>query len=65
MSRAPQSFTQSDLTKALKAAQKAGVQVQIEVDLATRKLVIIPIQGQHPGVDTNIDMATKQWEARK
>jgi hypothetical protein len=42
MSRGPQSFKQADVTKALKAAEKAGFGVsRCEIDPRTGKVVII------------------------
>lgn len=41
MSRGAQTFKQGDVTKALKAAEKAGVEVQrFEIDPATGKIVV-------------------------
>jgi hypothetical protein len=58
MSRGPQIFKQADLTKALKAAEKAGFDVsRCEIDPRTGKIVII--RGPRDGLDDN------EWDGLK
>ena len=44
MSKGPYPFKESDITRAFRAAQKAGVDVKIEIDTDHRRLCIIPIK---------------------
>jgi hypothetical protein len=37
-------FKQTDVTRALKAAKKAGVDVQVTIDLERKRLTITPIK---------------------
>lgn len=37
-------FKEADLTRAFKAAKKAGVDVQVEVDLERKRLTITPVK---------------------
>jgi hypothetical protein len=47
MSRGQQTFKQRDLTKAIKAAVKAGIAVgRVEIDKAG-KIVIVPVKPEH------------------
>ena len=62
MSRAAQKFRQSDVIKAIKGAQKAGLQVRsVELDCATGKLVVVTANG--PPDDTGTEV--KRWDLVK
>jgi hypothetical protein len=66
MSRAPSTFRQADLTRALKAAVAAGVHIaRVEID-TTGKIVIVarkPIGASETPVD-ELDRELADWEAR-
>jgi hypothetical protein len=42
-------FRQGDLTKAFKAAKKAGVDVRVEIDLECRRMTITPVNTSDAG----------------
>jgi hypothetical protein len=44
VSRDRSTFRQADLTKAFKAAKKAGVDVQVEIDLERKRMRITPVK---------------------
>lgn len=46
MSKGPHLFRQTDLTRALRAAQRAGVPVRVEIE--PNKLVVIPVEKPKP-----------------
>jgi hypothetical protein len=46
MGKASCVFKESDVTRALKAAKKAGVTVQIKVDLERKVMTITPIKAE-------------------
>jgi len=63
MSRGPHLFKQSDITKALRAAEKAGVRVgRYEIDLKTGKLVVVAVDAKMPD---GIEGAAKDWSTLK
>jgi hypothetical protein len=63
MSRGEQPFKQSDLTKFLMAAQRAGLGVsRLEYDLRTKKIVIFT--GKPDTAEPNIADAT-DWDSVK
>ena len=37
-------FKEADVTRVLKAAKKAGVDVQVEIDLERKRMTITPVQ---------------------
>ena len=55
MSRAKYSFKESDITRAIRAAAKAGKDVKIEIDLDRRCMSIIPIKPVEATSDTADD----------
>jgi hypothetical protein len=67
MSRGPQSFKQTDLTKAIKAAVKAGVQGW-RVEIVNGKIIVAG--GEPDGVsrdvppDNDLDRELAEFEAR-
>jgi hypothetical protein len=64
MSRGAQSFKQGDLTRALKAAEKAGIGVsRFEFDPQTGKFVIIPRPRDATGETGNFDV--NEWDSVK
>jgi hypothetical protein len=68
MSRGPQTFKQGDVTKAIKAAVKAGLPVaRVEVSPDGRIVVIAgkPEQGQNSGTEADdLDRELAEFEAR-
>ena len=44
MGKGPCTFKEADVTRALKAANKAGVPVTIELDLERKRMMITPIR---------------------
>ena len=58
MSRAPSTFRQQDVTRAVKAVAAAGVHIaRIEIDKAG-KIVIIPTGPNEPGEKTEVN----EWD---
>ena len=55
MSRAKYSFKESDVTRAFRAAQKAGVDVKVEVDIERRCMSIIPIKPVESDTAATVD----------
>lgn len=53
--RRDQSFTQRDLTRAIKAVKAAGINAHIEVDTVHKKITVIP---EEPAKDGKIDVVT-------
>jgi hypothetical protein len=52
MSRAPCTFRQRDVTRALRAARAAGVLVDIRIDRVTGDLVIKTVKVDDTSIDT-------------
>jgi hypothetical protein len=44
MGRSPLTFKQSDLTRALRAAKKTGVVVQVTIDLERKTMTVTPVK---------------------
>jgi hypothetical protein len=64
MSRGPQSFKQADVTKALKAAEKAGFGVsRCEIDPRTGKIVIIA--GTRDAIAETGNLDVNEWDGVK
>jgi hypothetical protein len=62
MPRAPSTFRQQDVTRAVKAVAAAGVGIaRVEIDRAG-KIVIIAAAG--PGEPSDLDRELLEWEAR-
>ena len=53
--RRDQSFTQRDLTRAIKAVKAAGINAHIEVDTVHKKITVIP---EESAKDGKIDVVT-------
>lgn len=46
-------FKQADLTRALKAAEKAGVPVRVEIEVG--RMIVTPINGKLPADGNTLD----------
>jgi hypothetical protein len=62
MSRAPATFRQSDITKAIRAARKAGVE-NVRVEIAKDGRIVIVTGGAQP-VQDDLDRELEQFRAR-
>ena len=62
MSRAPATFRQSDVTKAIRAARKAGVE-NVRVEIAKDGRIVIVTGGAQP-VQDDLDRELEQFRAR-
>jgi hypothetical protein len=63
MPRAPSTFRQQDVTRAVKAVAAAGVHIaRIEID-KVGKIVIIAAEALHPAAD-DLDRELTEFEAR-
>jgi hypothetical protein len=63
MSRAPSTFRQQDVTRALRAAAAAGVDIaRIEIDKAGKITIIAASGAAEPANDLDRELA--EWEAR-
>ena len=64
MSRAPSTFRQQDITRALRAVAAAGVDIaRVEIDKAGK--IIIVTAAAVTGSKDDLDLELKQWEARR
>jgi hypothetical protein len=63
MSRAPAIFRQSDITKAIRAARKAGVE-NVRVEIAKDGRIVIVTGGAEPAVQDDLDRELEQFRAR-
>jgi hypothetical protein len=63
MSRAPATFRQSDITKAIRAARKAGVE-NVRVEIAKDGRIVIVTGGAEPAVQDDLDRELEQFCAR-
>jgi hypothetical protein len=64
MSRAPSTFRQQDVTRAVKAVTAAGVHIaRIEID-KTGKITIITATAPVAGSSDDLDLELQRWEAR-
>jgi hypothetical protein len=65
MSRAKYSFKECDLTRALRAADKAGHEVIIEIDIERRCMRIMPIKAKAAqSSSADLDEELKEFEKR-
>jgi hypothetical protein len=65
MARAPAAFKLSDLARAIKGAQAAGVKPQrVEIDPVTGKIVMIFGDGTPPAPIDDLDRELAEFEAR-
>jgi hypothetical protein len=62
MTRAPATFRQSDITKAIRAARKAGVE-NVRVEIAKDGRIVIVTGGAQP-VQDDLDRELEQFRAR-
>ena len=62
MSRAPATFRQSDITRAIRAARKAGVE-NVRVEIAKDGRIVIVTGGAQP-VQDDLDRELEQFRAR-
>jgi hypothetical protein len=69
MTRRPCTFKQGDVTRALKAAKKAGVDVQVEIDLEHKRIFITPLKAGEAGQNTApaevVVMPLDEWRAKR
>ena len=63
MSRAPATFRQSDVTKAIRAARKAGVE-NVRVEIAKDGRIVSVTGGAQPAVQDDLDRELEQFRAR-
>jgi hypothetical protein len=63
MTRAPATFRQSDITKAIRAARKAGVE-NVRVEIAKDGRIVIVTGGALPAVQDDLDRELEQFRAR-
>jgi hypothetical protein len=62
MTRTPSTFRQSDITKAIRAARKAGVE-NVRVEIAKDGRIVIVTGGAQP-VQDDLDRELEQFRAR-
>ena len=63
MTRAPATFRQSDITRAIRAARKAGVE-NLRVEIAKDGRIVIVTGGAQPAVQDDLDRELEQFCAR-
>jgi hypothetical protein len=64
MVRAPSTFRQQDVTRAVKAVTAAGVRIaRVEID-NTGKITIIAATAAEAAQQSDLDLELKDWEAR-
>jgi hypothetical protein len=59
MGKAACTFKEVDVTRALRAAKKAGVDVQVTLDLERKTMTLTPIKASES--DNGIDNELDQW----
>jgi len=62
LGKGPCTFKEADVTRALKAARKAGVDVQVEIDLARRRMRITPVKAGETANRTPTD-TKNDWDS--
>jgi hypothetical protein len=57
-------FKQTDVTRAFKAAKKAGVEVQVEIDLERKRMRITPVKAGdvNGGAGENTTTGDGEWD---
>jgi hypothetical protein len=57
-------FKEADVTRAIKAAKKAGVDVQVEIDLDRKRITITPITAREVNGDGNetAGIGENEWD---
>jgi hypothetical protein len=64
MARAPSTFRQQDVTRAVKAVVAAGVDIaRVEID-KSGKIVIVTVTATGVGPQGDLDLELQEWEAR-
>jgi hypothetical protein len=64
MARAPSTFRQQDITRAVKAVVAAGVDIaRVEID-KSGKIVIVTVTATGVGPQGDLDLELQEWEAR-
>jgi hypothetical protein len=65
MSRAPCTFRQQDVTRAVKAVTAAGVHIaRVEIDNAGKITIIAATAAEAAQQQSDLDLELKDWEAR-
>jgi hypothetical protein len=57
MGKAACTFKEADVTRAFRAAQKAGVDVQVEIDLERKRMTLTPVKP-----DAESGKAVNEWD---
>jgi len=66
MSRSPSNFRQQDVSRAIKAAKIAGLDViRVEVDPKTSRIVLVVKDGENETKLNPFDNASAAWPTRK
>lgn len=67
MGSGPCTFKELEITRALKAAKKAGVDVQIKIDLARKMITLIPVKAREENSAEVITPSEEleRWRRRK
>jgi hypothetical protein len=55
-------FKEADVTRAFKAAKKAGVDVQVEIDLDRKRMTITPVRAREVNSGANEIAAVGEWD---
>jgi hypothetical protein len=57
-------FKEADVTRAFKAAKKAGVDVQVEIDLDRKRITITPVRGREVNGNANetAGIGESEWD---
>jgi len=63
MARVPAIFRQQDVTRAIRAAKAAGVEIQ-RVEIAKDGRIVIVTGGAEPAVQDDLDRELEQFRAR-
>jgi len=59
-------FKEADITRALKAAKKAGVDIQVEIDLERKRMTISPVgTGEVTESDEVAVTPLEEWRAKR
>jgi hypothetical protein len=58
LGKGPCTFKEADVTRALKAAKKAGVDVQVQIDLERKRMTITPVKTN----EISDDVSNNPWD---